>query len=323
MTDTLVISDMESAKLCLSNCVPKHMSEIQLYSVHPGDHPSTLNAVFRSMEIFEPDFSRLPQVSVSALSEESRILSSVAQQAGESYVDLVNSWLRPGVSRLLFDCVFHDGPLQWSERLYRAAYQLVYFLDDKFQSEGEYMAGIEMLRDVIENDLNVSAFQPSETLARFATFATGHETPANILASILYNTRGEQVAKPSHLLLEGLRFDPPIQSLVRTIMSPIDIAGFSINPGQVVRIHLGMASRDQRFFRAPCLFDTSNSRENTGIFFGSPGGGCPGRHIAFDIAGLLLRVFHDEGCLLDIGNTSWRQNLDVRGTDRMDVKFRH
>ena len=109
----------------------------------------------------------------------------------------------------------------------------------------------------------------------FLLFA-GHETTTNLLGSaILHLTRNpEQLARlvdePSlaeHCVEEVLRYDGPINAMVRIATEPVELAGRGIEPGARVFAMLNAANRDPRAFEAPERFDIAR-RPNRQMAFG-------------------------------------------------------
>ena len=204
-------------------------------------------------------------------------------------IDIMNEWLRPAVSRMMFDLTFGRDRNIWSCDLYTAAYNLVKFLDGKYQGEDDFMRGMSDLKVTVSEQLGVDWNAPDRMLAAFCRFAVGHETPANIVANIVAHSNGMRTPQ-ARCISEAIRFDPPIQMLSRYLGTSITLDGFRIHAGQKVCIHLGLASRDREAYIDPEAFSAMNTSEHTSVFFGSPTNGCPGRHTAFDIARCLLDV---------------------------------
>ncbi len=107
----------------------------------------------------------------------------------------------------------------------------------------------------------------------------GNETTTNLLgnavdALLAHPEQLERVARdPSlvpGLVEETLRWDSPVQLLVRTALVPTQIAGVAIPAGAQVAALLGSANRDERMFPEPDRFDvTRDTRGHVAFGFGA------------------------------------------------------
>ena len=139
-------------------------------------------------------------------------------------------------------------------------------------------------RDSLLNDL-VRAEDENQTLTAaevlsLAVFliAAGSETTTNLIgnAMLLLCSHSEQMAKVrSNLALvpqmveEVLRYESPLQTLIRQAMQDVEIAGTKIPAGSFVLFLLGSANRDERKFPEPDRFDvTRNADGHVGFGFG-------------------------------------------------------
>ncbi len=109
----------------------------------------------------------------------------------------------------------------------------------------------------------------------FLLFA-GHETTTNLLGSALWHlTRNPSqlarlVADPSlaeHCVEEVLRYDGPINAMVRIAIERVELAGREIEPGARVFAMLNAANRDPRAFERADEFDITR-RPNRQMAFG-------------------------------------------------------
>ena len=109
----------------------------------------------------------------------------------------------------------------------------------------------------------------------FLLFA-GHETTTNLLGSALWHLTqnpgqlARLIAEPSlaeHCVEEVLRYDGPINAMVRIATEPVEIAGRTIAPGARVFAMLNAANRDPRAFDDADVFDISR-RPNRQMAFG-------------------------------------------------------
>ncbi|GCB44815.1 cytochrome P450 [Streptomyces sp. NL15-2K] len=121
---------------------------------------------------------------------------------------------------------------------------------------------------------------------------------------------------------ELLRYDGPVQLMLRQARRDLDLAGRNVLEGQTVLLVCGAANRDPAVFPDPHVLD-----------FERPGG----RHMAFGhgphfclgaalarlegtiaLEALLTRL---PGLRLDGNAAQWQRSLNFRGLTRLDVTF--
>lgn len=239
-------------------------------------------------------------------------------------VDLNGGWLRPWVSRMMHHAVGLETP--WTPQLYNAAYGVVRFLDGKHKTD-EAMA-LDMRRTSAFLEASMAAIALVERdlfLARFAQFATGHETPANLVASAIFHGGLGSGAPIGAVLAEALRIAPPIRRLRRVSAIGFHLGGINVAAGTPLILDLGLAGRDPRHFTEPDRFLPNRpGPRHTNLFLGNPSAGCPGRQIGLLIAGQLYGVLSrlaPEG--LSITETHWIDTGDIRAIDTLMVQLRH
>ncbi|MEV1078756.1 cytochrome P450 [Streptomyces sp. NPDC050211] len=159
----------------------------------------------------------------------------------------------------------------------------------------------------------------------------GHETTTHFignaaLALLRHPQAADQLRRRTDLIPaaveELLRYDSPVQLMLRRARHDLDLAGRSIAAGQVVLLVCGAANRDPAAFPDPDVLD-----------FQRPGG----RHVAFGygphfclgaalarlegtivLEALLTRL---PGLRLDGTEPQWQRSLNFRGLTRLDVAF--
>ena len=322
-----VITTAAHAKRLLCHVLPKSMGEIVVgHDDNVEGHREAvdvLNALFTSMRSYDgnPFIQAKLDHGHHFHCESEHLKQLIAKFYNEGVsVDLMNDWLRPAVSRIMFDVVFGRDRVMWCHDLYLAAYDFVKFLDGKYLSNESFISGMAHLRRSLSEHLEADWSAIDEVLPAFCHFAVGHETPANIVGNIVGYSKGMD-ASVVRCIYEAIRFDPPIQILWRYVDKSVEVDGCQLDIGQKVCIHLGLASRDRGAFTDPDAFSTVNSTEYAGIFFGSSTKGCPGRHIAFDIARCLLDVIDGLRMQPIPDSIRWFDTSDVRGMDRLMVSF--
>ncbi|MBT2676735.1 cytochrome P450 [Streptomyces sp. ISL-14] len=159
----------------------------------------------------------------------------------------------------------------------------------------------------------------------------GHETTTHFignaaLALLRHPDAADQLRRRPDLMPaaveELLRYDAPVQLMLRRARQDLDLAGRTITEGQTVLLVCGAANRDPAVFPDPHVLD-----------FERPGG----RHMAFGhgphfcLGAALARL---EGAIalealltrlpalrLDDTAPQWQRSLNFRGLTRLDVAF--
>jgi len=94
--------------------------------------------------------------------------------------------------------------------------------------------------------------------------------------------RQQLVEDPSliqHAIEEMLRFETPVQGVVRVTTQETDIGGCPVKKGQVVSLMLGSANVDERAWNDPDDIDFDRE-ENRHLAFGGGAHRCLGSHLA-------------------------------------------
>lgn len=97
---------------------------------------------------------------------------------------------------------------------------------------------------------------------------------------------------------EFLRFDPPIQTVARLTLEPIEIAGTTIRPGRVAVLLLGSANRDERRFEKPDVLDVGR-KDNAHVAFGGGPHYCLGAALARLEAETVFRTIFERFATLE------------------------
>lgn len=155
---------------------------------------------------------------------------------------------------------------------------------------------VERLRDgdLGDNPFSRLAVSGDLTHREFAANAAllvgaGFETTVNLIGNgiVLLLDHPEQLAQlrdnpglwPA-AVEEILRFESPLQMLVRTARCDVEIAGERIGAGEMVAMLLGGANRDPRVFTDPGRFDITRPNARDHLAFGSGAHACLGASLA-------------------------------------------
>jgi cytochrome P450 len=103
----------------------------------------------------------------------------------------------------------------------------------------------------------------------------GNETTTNLLGNFLNILVDrpdifEQLAAEPELIDRGieesLRFDGPVQFLMRQATQPVEYHGIMVKPGDVVQVVMGSANRDARAYENPNEFSLSRTKSHHHTF---------------------------------------------------------
>jgi cytochrome P450 len=148
-----------------------------------------------------------------------------------------------------------------------------------------------LMNTELEDDEGVVRKLTDDELAnRFMELATaGHETVAKAIpnGAMALNRfpaeRAKLLADPSKIpnaVEEILRFDPPSQLQGRTTAREVEMYGVTIPAGVRVMLLTGAATRDERRFDRPDVFDVDRDNDVVSIYFGYGIHRCLGIHLA-------------------------------------------
>jgi cytochrome P450 len=148
-----------------------------------------------------------------------------------------------------------------------------------------------LMNTELEDDAGVVRHLTDEELAvRFMELATaGHETVAKAIpngAQALMRFPSERAKLLAERALipnaveEILRFDPPSQLQGRTTTRDVELHGVTIPAGAKTMLLTGAATRDERRFENPDVFDVSRDNDVVSIYFGYGIHRCLGIHLA-------------------------------------------
>ncbi|MBR7838768.1 cytochrome P450 [Actinospica durhamensis] len=88
------------------------------------------------------------------------------------------------------------------------------------------------------------------------------------------------------VLAETLRHDPPVRTMRRVALRPVQVGGVALAAGDAVTLDIAAANRDPEVFTRPDTFDLE--RTMPALTFGADPRRCPGRRHAFALAAGIL-----------------------------------
>jgi cytochrome P450 len=160
-------------------------------------------------------------------------------------------------------------------------------------------------------------------------FFAGHETTVNLLGNGMYwltqypdqwELTVENPDLVDGLVEEMLRFDTPVQRVTRIALQDTEIAGVKLKEGDVLRILLGSANRDEtRFVDADrFVIDRTDQRH---LAFSSGAHFCLGASLARMEARIAMAALAARAPKIRIANSQviWRPNRLLRGLESLQV----
>jgi cytochrome P450 len=159
----------------------------------------------------------------------------------------------------------------------------------------------------------------------------GHETTTNLignglLALLRHPDQLDKVRSQPELIVtaveELLRFEPPLQRVLRTAGTDIEFGGEQIRQGQFVLAMVAAANRDPEVFPEPECLDVER-QENRHLSFGQGSRFCLGAQLArmegqVAISTLLRRL---PGLRLAGSQADWHENMGFRGLKTLPLAF--
>jgi cytochrome P450 len=177
---------------------------------------------------------------------------------------------------------------------------------------GEYLAGVlaerrrkpsdDLISELATVEIDGSTLTDEEIFAFIrlmlpAGVETTFRSSGNLLVALLTEPNNlEQVvtnrAQLPRAIEEGLRWEPPITSIVRTAKRDTTLGGVDIDAGMNVNISIASANRDPDRYPHPCEFDLE--RKNIShLTFGHGPHVCLGMHLARMETRVALNVLFD------------------------------
>jgi len=159
----------------------------------------------------------------------------------------------------------------------------------------------------------------------------GHETAANLLSAAFYSfaREPEQYSRLRHdpqlvdtAVEEVLRFESPVQWLIRTVTEPVEIGDRVVEAGATLGLFLGSANRDPAEFPDPDRLDVGRT-PNHHLAFGMGRHLCLGAPLARLEGRMAVRwlVEHCRRIDADTEEVRWNDSFAFRGLDLLPVRL--
>ncbi|WNG43869.1 cytochrome P450 [Archangium minus] len=189
----------------------------------------------------------------------------------------------------------------------------------------------DMVSDLIRAEVEGQSLTDREIIDFLVLLLIGGlETTVHLLAnSLLFlaertdvqaRLRAEPTLVPG-FIEEMLRYEAPVQALLRIVTSDVTLSGVRIPQGDVVLALLASANRDERHYTEPDRFDLH--RGQPGLSFGYGVHYCIGAQLArmearCGLEALLSRFSGFERIPTEL---NWGQAITVRGPQRLPLRF--
>jgi cytochrome P450 len=126
---------------------------------------------------------------------------------------------------------------------------------------------------------------------------TTYRSSSNLLVGLFTNPDQLDAVRADRSLItqaieEGLRWEPPLLTILRTAAKPVDVCGTHLDPGDMVIVNMGSANHDERYWDDPERFDIFRPQKNH-IAFASGPHMCLGMHLARMETRILLEKLFD------------------------------
>jgi cytochrome P450 len=163
-------------------------------------------------------------------------------------------------------------------------------------------------------------------------FAAGHETTVNLIGNGLLallrhpdqwaRLRDDPGLVPN-AIEELLRYDPPVQTVARTVSEPMELRGQVLQKGELVLVLIGAANRDPDVFPDPDRLDVTRPQLRA-LSFGGGVHFCLGAQLArleAEIAFTALLRRLPSLMLADTDPPRWREIFTLRGLTSLPVRW--
>ncbi len=190
----------------------------------------------------------------------------------------------------------------------------------------------DLISSIIAAEVDGERLSKIEVMAMAMVLLVGGvETVANLLGSTFVELRShpdalrrvrEDPKRIPALLDEVMRYNTPVQTIMRNTTRDTEIASVPVPKGSVVFALLGSANRDVAHFPDPDVFDIDRKAEKL-MSFGHGPHFCIGSHLARMEAKIALDVLLERFPTLDFpdAETEWIQSFIVRGPLSVPVSF--
>jgi len=187
------------------------------------------------------------------------------------------------------------------------------------------------LLNIRPNNAALSDYELKSALDLF--LSAGFHTTAQVLASaMLYLSNLDDVfsllkAQPDRIpdfIEELLRIDGPTHRLLRTVVSPVELNGHSLQPGEVCSVIVASANHDPALFPDPDKFDIDRQNKKRHLEFGYGDHVCIGSLLARTEIRVALEVILERYKKVECRiqhDVEWVSTVTTRGIRALNVQL--
>lgn len=234
-----------------------------------------------------------------------------------------------GWSRQILDQPESPLPLESSERMEQAVEEFLNYLEDLVRRR-RAEPGDDLISALIAVQERGDQLSDDELLSTcFLLLIGGHETSVHLIGNgtlslLRHPDQLRRLQQDPGLIRsaveELLRYDSPVQMLIRVAVGALEIGGVTLGDGDMVLPMLGAAHRDPDRFADPDLLNLGRA-DNRHLSFGSGPHFCVGAPLArlegeIAIGALVRRL---PALRLDTDTLEWRSNPELRGLEALPV----
>ncbi|UQA59719.1 cytochrome P450 [Polyangium aurulentum] len=256
-----------------------------------------------------------------------RVAASLFDELGEGEVDLVRGYAVPLPVQVIAHLLGvppeeYAQFRRWSEAVTSYRSMLAEERQANARDMAAYMAKmLAARRERPANDLLTALVEAEVEGARLETpeavgfcmllLVAGNDTTSNLLGNMmhilaerpdLYRRAREDRSLVDPIIGETLRYESPVQRLVRVTTRPVSLSGVEIPQGSVVDVMYGAANRDPEVFDDPETFRLDRPL-SASVAFGHGAHYCLGTPLAWAEARITLNMLLDRYEALSLGTS--------------------
>lgn len=225
--------------------------------------------------------------------------------------------------------IIEFGAMRKAEQAYREMNQFISGVVDK---KRQYL-GDDFLSLLLESEEDGDKLS-TEELTRMCVLlvAAGYQTTTRLVGNAVYlllkhPEQLDQLRSQPELLTnvveESLRFEPPVQSVLRTVMEDMEIGDNTIRKGQTLVLIIAAANRDPAANANPNRFDITRSEINH-VGFGYGIHLCLGAELARLETRLAIEMLIDQYSEISLmsEHANWESGYLMRGLTTLPLKVK-
>ena len=243
-------------------------------------------------------FEKIKRVSTGLVLKE--LLNGTSTEDGFDWVEVVAKQLP--VRLLLKGLDFNEGDSYYIAENLQTLVRIM--LPNKSEQDIQLLnIVVDALYQIAEKHAEILGLLTGQTKVNEATicnlvglFIQCYDAGRGLLCNALLNMAkypNIDVADLNKLVVETLRYDPPVHNTRRIAANDITIGTQTIKAGEMILVVLAAANLDAQVFTNPCEFDIMRGNNNEHLTFGLGGHHCLAKYLCVAVAADVCR-FLDE-----------------------------